>query len=149
LYCRQVDIINLKKAIFNSFENDSKIFDFYDPTSTSTTISEIVEDIITKIIDWQNGQNKLICYEVLIENKIVGFFVENSEYLISFGLNIEFRKRQYLREFFKLIKKQIKTPFKSILWSKNVRAIKWLQKMGMKIENNNIFMEHFITELKN
>ena len=85
---------------------------------------------------------------LMIFYSLIGFFVITNETLISFGLNIKYRKKDELECFFSFIKKMMQIGFRCILWNKNVRAIKWLINMGMVIENNNTpYMGDYITTL--
>lgn len=129
----------LKDAINLSFQNDKKIMEFYDPDVKVESLEDIVEDVSAKILT--HGTCSYI--GVLDKNKVVGFFVYKEGQLISFGLSVEYRIRKYLREFFKLIKTELRGHFMVFLWNKNIRGIKYLNKHGMEIINKN----NYITQL--
>ena len=76
-------------------------------------------------------------------NNIIGYFVYTDKQLISFGLNIEYRQRKYLRSFFALIRTELGKGFCCWLHSVNIRGVRWLQKNGMIITKSN----HLLTQL--
>jgi hypothetical protein len=144
---RIVKYENLKNAIKIAFDEDKKIFEFYDPNSDVANLDEIVEDIYNKIDGYKEFSGGIIAMEVYEKNKLIGYFVYNNKMLISFGLNIAYRQRKYFKEFFNLMKITLGKGFSCMLWSKNIRAIKWLMKMGMMPIKENDFNGNFVTIL--
>lgn len=138
---------NLKKAIRVAFDEDSKIFEFYDPNKSVSTLDEIVEDIYSKGDSYKGLSEGVIAIEVYEKGKLIGYFFFNNKMLISFGLNVAYRQRKHLKEFFNLIKITIGKGFSCLLWSKNIRAIKYLIKMGMMPINETEFNGNFVTTL--
>lgn len=129
----------LRDAIRIAFDNDKDIYSLYDPNVKVESLEEIVDNISAKILDY--GDCKYI--GVFENNKLIGYFVYKEDRLISFSLNIEYRIRKYLREFFRLIKSAIKGHFNVFLWNINIRGIKYLVKQGMKV----IYKNNEITQL--
>lgn len=127
----------LKDAVKIAFYEDKDIFKFFDPTVEVKGLDELVENILQKILTY--GEN---CFYVGVYEKeaLIGYFVYKDKQLISFSLSVEYRTRKYLRDFFRLIRTEIKGHFMVLLWSKNIRAIKYLIKHGMQEINrgNNI-----------
>jgi len=130
---KQISYNQLRKAIEVSFNNDNFIFDFYDPNTKVENIEEIVNDVLKKI----NTYEIPFYFGVYDKEKLIGYFVYKENQLISFALAKEYRVRKYLREFFKIIKNQIKGHFMCLLWKKNIRASKYLLKNKMEIINEN------------
>ena len=130
---KQISYNQLRKAIEVSFNNDNFIFDFYDPNSKVENLTEIVDDILNKI----NTYEKPFYFGIYDKEKLIGYFVYKESQLISFALAKEYRVRKYLREFFKIIKNQIKGHFSCVLWAKNTRAIKYLLKHKMEVIKQN------------
>jgi len=144
---KKVPYETIQKAIKVAFDEDKKIFEFYDPNKNVTTLDEIVKDIYNKGEGFCKLSNDVIAIEVYEKNKLIGYFFYNKKMLISFGLNVAYRQRKYLKEFFSLIKTTIGKDFSCLLWSKNIRAIKYLIKMGMIPINETEFNGNFVTTL--
>ena len=123
----------LPEAIKVSFEKDKDIYDLYDPNVKVENIEDIVKDIYKKL-----GENELYYKGVYEKGRLVGYFAYNAQrqILISFALNVEYRQRKYLKEFYSLIKREI-GKFDCYLYMRNIRAINWLKKMGMQAEGFN------------
>lgn len=144
---KKVPYETIKKAIRVAFDEDKKIFDYYDPNSKASNLDEIVDDIYTKIDGYKDLSGGIVAIEIYEKNKLIGYFVTNSKMLVSFGINIAYRQRKYLKEFFNLIKTTLGKGFSCMLWSKNIRAIKYLFKMGMLPIKENDFNGNFVTIL--
>jgi hypothetical protein len=132
-----------KEAIKTSFINDEYIFHAYNPTVKVETIGDIIKDISTRINeDVSNAEIK----GVYDKNILVGYYVFDLPHktLVSFGLNVGYRKRKYLKELWSLIRADLKGKFQAFLWSRNLRACKWLQKNGMKIVAADNLLTHLI-----
>lgn len=128
---------HLEPAVRIAFENDKDIFKFYDKNVVVTTLDELVDDIVAKLKDYADVFPDTAFKIVVDKNKTVGYIVFKEDTLISFGLSVEYRQRKYLNEFFALIKKELRGRFVVMLWSRNIRAVKWLMKNGLKILDTN------------
>lgn len=128
----------LLNAIKISFEGDDDILKFYDPNENPKNIKDIVEDIGSKILEYEGA----IYRGVYDGKKLVGYFVYIDNVLISFALNIKYRVKEWLDFLYESIKKELGL-FICCLWNTNKRAIKWLQKNNMKIN----YFDNNITEL--
>lgn len=127
----------LEKAVRIAFDNDKEMFKMYDKNVVVTTTDELVADIMRKIKDYPAVYPDTVFKIVVDKSKPVGYIVFKQETLISFGLCMEYRKRKYLNEFFGLIKKDLRGHFCCTLWSRNIRAVKWLLRNGLKIYDTN------------
>lgn len=123
----------LREATRVAFDEDKKIFDFFDRNVKVTTIEEIVDNVIKKISTYERALYR----GVYFKGALIGYYVYEGNSLVSFGLNSGFRTRPLLRKFFSLIKKDMVKPFFCVLWSRNIRAVKWLIKMGLTINDSN------------
>lgn len=130
---KEITYDQLEAAIRIAFLNDRDIFKFYDKNVIVTNLDELSNDIMEKIKGYPEAKFMAI-YE---KDKLIGYFVYMDGTLISFGLNVEYRVRKSLRDFFKHIKKTIKGRFYCTLWSRNIRAVKYLMKQGMQIIDTN------------
>jgi hypothetical protein len=119
----------LEEAIKISFKDDKFAIELYDPNVVVTSVDEIADDIIRKVKEHGKVQMKGI-YD---KNKLVGYFIRGGGMLISFGISVEYRLRQFKRGLFDIIKKDFKGMFVCFLWSKNIRGIRYLEKHGMKV----------------
>jgi len=138
LIIRDILYEDLLKAIKIAFEGDNDIFKFYDPNENPKNIKDIVEDIGSKILEYEGG----IYRGVYDDKNLVGYFVYIDNVLISFALNIKYRVKEWLDFLYESIKKELGL-FICCLWNTNKRAIKWLQKNNMKIN----YFDNNITEL--
>lgn len=118
----------LHEALNIAFKDDKDIYKYFDPNVNVEKVEDIVSDIEKKVKEFGDSVVMKGIYE---KGKLVGYFVFLNDLLISFALNVAFRTRSYLRKFFDIIKKEIGHHFVCFLWTRNIRAIKWLLKMGM------------------
>lgn len=131
----------LQEAIRIAFTEDKELPKFYDPNKNLSSIEEIVDDVSGKIKSHDNGE--LVLMGVYEKNNLIGYFVFKNKLLISFSINVQYRTRHNLRAFFRLMKSELRNGFGAMLWTKNVRAIKWLTKNGMKT----VFHNEQVTQL--
>lgn len=144
---KTISYSQLSGAIKAAFTDDKDLLSLYDPNVPVTSIEEIVSDILAKALS--HGEN-VVYKQVFVNNQLSGYFFYKERMLISFGINKEYRKRQYTRDFFRTIKREMGSHLTCILWSKNVRAIKYLLKMGMQIGVKDfVFNGHLLTQLIN
>lgn len=129
----------LEKAIKISFEGDKEVLSIYDPNVVVNSADDIAVDILRKVKDHGEVQIK----GVYDKNKLIGYFIRRGGMLISFGISMEYRLRQFKRGLFDIIKKDFRGMFICFLWSKNVRAIRYLEKNGMKVMQT----DHQLTKL--
>jgi hypothetical protein len=125
---RLVNIEELKEYIEIAFSNDTEIVDYFDPKydlSKWEDASGIVYDKIC--LDY--SQCKLTVLE--INGNKAGYFVYNDNLLISFGLNIQYRNNEELGRMWNIIRSKVGEFFQCVLFSRNTRAIKWLNRCGM------------------
>ena len=113
------------------------MFKFYDKKADVTTLDELVSDVVRKVKDYFEVFPDTVFKVVIEKGKTIGYIVFKEATLISFGLAIEYRQRKYLNEFFSLIKKELRGRFVCMLWSRNIRAVKFLMKNGLKILDTN------------
>jgi hypothetical protein len=122
-----------EKAIRVAFDDDADVYKLYDPKVPVQNVDDIIRDIVLKVRTYENAVYK----GVFEKDKLIGYYVYEDNSLVSFGLNIQYRVRNYLREFFGIIKKELTKPFFCVLHSRNVRAVKFLLKHGCSVNNTN------------
>lgn len=122
-----------EQALYIVFESDDRIYKLYDPKVIVNNTDDIVRDIVLKVRTYENAVYK----GIFEKGKLIGYYVYEDNSLVSFGLNPQYRVRNYLREFFGIIKKELTRPFFCVLHSRNVRAVKYLIKQGCEINHSN------------
>ena len=132
---KKINIIELPIFINAAFENDEELIGLYDKSVEVETIEDICINVFEKIASL-SGSTEL--RGVSIDGNNIGFFVFNPGYLISFGINVEYRNKKVLSDFWALIKKELGGTFQCALFSVNVRGINWLKKCGMNIIFENL-----------
>ena len=140
---KKINSIEFQKAIRVAFDKDEKIYSMYCPNVKVENIDDIVKDISHRI--WK-GEGRATINGVYEKGELIGYYVYRDHLLISFGLNVKYRVRKYLREFYSSIKKELGGHFTCFLWSKNIRGIKWLIKNGMGIVEQNNLITQLITD---
>jgi len=132
----------LNDAIRIAFENDEDLLSFYDPNKQLNSIEEIISDVAAKIKTHDNGE---LVIRGIYEGTygLMGYFVFKNRLLISFGMDVKYRNKRCLKTFWKIIKREMNDEVACMLWSKNIRAIKWLAKNGMKV----LFANEQVTQL--
>ena len=133
---KKIPYKELKPSIYAAFNGDKAIFSLYDPNVSVSTINELTEDVMRKIKEW----GELNYYAVYEKNKLIGYFVNLKNQLISFGISVRYRVKKYLKVFFEIIKGELGNDFFVLLWQRNVRAKKWLLKNNLVVSfsDNNI-----------
>lgn len=125
--------------IDKAFLGDEKIYEFFDPTATVKNHDDIINNVSDKILEYEDlfegfafhgFDNGYVCY-------MPGM-------LFSFGINVSERKTNRLWD---EITKCLNGDFVCLLWSKNTRAINWLVKNGVVIEDEFEYENNKITKL--
>lgn len=142
MYSHLITYKTLKNAISVAFTGDAKIIQFYDPNKQVNSVDEIVDDIYEKVKGHDDGNLQL--HGVYEKGETIGYFVFRGKLLISFSVNVKYRTRSYLKAFFQVIRYCLTGTFTCVLWSRNVRAIKWLVKMGMEVCSHNELITQLI-----
>ncbi len=127
---KNIHIEELKEYIDETFYGDDEILNCYDKTVPVTRITDVCESVFTKI---ESLQQSAEIRGIEIGGMKVGYFVFHPSVLLSFGINSEYREKEYLIDFWETINTELGGTFQVALFSYNRRAINWLQKCGMKI----------------
>lgn len=141
MIAKEINSEEFKKAIRIGFEKDNAIYPLYNPNIQVSTVDEIVEDIFNRI---KADVRDIIVKGVYDKDKLIGYYVCDEKTLVSFALNVEYRKRKYLHAFWDLIRKDLRGMFQAFMWTRNQRGIKWLQKNNMKIVAADNLLTHLI-----
>lgn len=125
-----INISDLKPFIDIAFEFDREVINIYDKNHKVETTSDVCENIYNKI---KNEYETSTIVGIKKDGVNIGYFVTLNRLLISFGLNIEYRDKEHLKEFFSLIKEHFAGTFQCVLYSYNLKGIGWLKRCGMKM----------------
>lgn len=122
----------LKQCILKAFSGDKKLIEKYHIRGDS--LNDCVVDTFNKILD--ESQNTTLDWYGVYDDEEgeIGFVVISKAFdvLYSFGLNINYREN-YSSLFFDDISKLFDDCFRCGLWSKNTRAIEYLERHGMEV----------------
>lgn len=124
---------DLYECVYSAFAGDKDLVDKYHIVGES--LDDCVRDTYNKIVE-ASKDITLEWYAVTDDAKIIGFVVISLAHkvLYSFGLNIKYRQN-YSDIMFTEISQLFDSEFICLLWNKNARAIKYLERNGMRIEN--------------
>lgn len=137
---KKINNEQFKEAIRISFTADDKIFKMYCPFVKVTNMDDIICDIYGRVI---KDVNAAVIKGVYNGEELIGYYVYHGKTLVSFALNMKYRTRKYLKEFFGIIRKDLRGDWQCFLWTANQRGISWLVKNKMKV----IAQDHLITHL--
>ncbi len=130
-----IAIDELMDYINSAFESDDELVDIYDPSVKVSSVKEVCENVYEKI---ESLIDPCSLIGVSIDGDKAGYFAYSHNMLISFGLNKKYRNREYLIEFWGMIKDELGDSFQCALFSVNKRGIDWLKRQGMEILFENI-----------
>lgn len=125
----------MKEYIYIALEDDDEIIDFFDPNIPVSSPREAAERIYQKLLaNYPGAEFRPLKYE----GQEIGYFAWLPGLLISFGVNIHYRKKKVLTAVWDMITETIGTDFSCILYTRNRRAINWLQRCGMQVFGENL-----------
>lgn len=119
------------KNIYEFFGGDEELMDYYDPTSSCKNRDEIIMEIYQKLVEHAKARP---CEFVRDD---MGYIFYSDGLLISFCVKPEHRNSEDLSYFGNLIKSKVGQHFKCFLFNINEKAIKFLERIGMKQVDSN------------
>lgn len=141
MIAKSINNNQFKEAIRVAFTADEGIYSLYCPHVKVKCVDDIVQDISHRICGETKGATIKGVFE---KNELVGYYVYENHTLISFALSVQYRTRKYLNNLFSLIRSDLKGGMQSFMWTRNVRAIRYLCKQGMKIGKRDELITHLI-----
>ena len=133
----KISNFELRGLVEIAYRGDSDLLDKFwgDDFSLEEAINETM---------WMIGEVAKVAameyFVVLKDDEEIGYVCKIPNNLHSFGVNINYRTKENLSEFWERVKEVMGDSFICMLFPQNVRAINWLKKMGMVevegVENN-------------
>ncbi len=129
--------------IYEFFKDDEDLLLYFDPQSKAKDNAEASMEVYHKLLEYSKEGG---CYFKRCGNIGYIFFKKapiwekafgRKNVLISFCVKPEFRTRYYLTYFSKFIKKNLGSHFVCCLYTKNSRALNFLERLGMKKQESN------------
>lgn len=130
LKINRVSKVKLRGIIELSFEGDTDLIEKYHSVGISKDAS--IDETMKRIDDISKMQ-KCSFFDVRFCGKSIGYFVIFDKFLFSFCINIRYRKKDILLEWWGEVKKQLGEEFGTMLFNKNEPAIEFLKRQGMKV----------------
>lgn len=118
------------KNISDYFAGDN-LLEYYDPTSKVKTHEQAVMEIYQKLVEHSRERK---CNFIRDE---IGYIFHAGNLLISFCVKKRCRNSENLAYFGNLIKSRLGQHFDCFLFTKNKKAIGFLERIGMKKEEEN------------
>lgn len=121
------------KLIELAFLGDSELLEKYH--AVNDNMQDSIEHTIERI-DVCSMAYELKFYKVEVDGESAGFFVIGDNFLYSFGLNLRFRKKEILLQWWAMVCRELKPNFICMMNKKNTRGINFLKRQGMIIISN-------------
>lgn len=125
----KVNIEQLEEYVELVYRGDKDLLNTYH-INPPYTLKEGVKETMDAIRN-VSEQTETACFGVLENGEKIGYICSFINNLYSFGLNIEKRTKETLKEFWNKIVDVIGSEFICVLYKNNTRAINWLIKCGM------------------
>jgi len=131
---KKISVNELPKLIQLTYEGDAELFQYL--PGNHTNYMTCVNGELLNIYELAKDK-RLRYYKVIYQKKPIGYFVTFENHLYSFSINIKFRKKDILLDWWKELKKTLNKGFSCHLEERNERAIKFLEKNNMKVVDKN------------
>ena len=133
----KISNFELRDLVEIAYRGDSDLLDKY--WGDDFSLEEAVNETMWMINEVAK-EAPMEYFVVLKDDEEIGYVCKIPNNLYSFGININYRTKDNLSEFWERVKDVMADGFICMLFPQNVRAIKWLKKMGMieveGVENN-------------
>jgi hypothetical protein len=124
----------LKQIVQDVFKNDIPLIEKYHLVN-----GDLKEAVLSTLVNILENTEflELEYYKVMVGDVIGGYLcisrTDKIRMLYSFAIDVRFRNRDVHRDWWNEIQKLMGGSFKAGLWTKNERAIEFLQKCGMYV----------------
>lgn len=130
LTIKKITTFELPKMVQIAYEGDEELLDKYHVEKFN--LEEAVESTVF-MVDLTSEQVPMRYFKVEKDDEPIGYIVTFQNNLYSFGINIKYRTKEVLIQFWEYIKDILGESFICMLYPNNSRAIEWLEKCGMEI----------------
>jgi hypothetical protein len=130
----EIELYQIKRYVTIAFCGDHDLVHKYHIVNGRLT--DCVESTVKQITI--TSKDYVLRYYALFYNSLpIGFTVISvvSKLLYSFGINIMYRKKEIIKEWFDFLKSMLSNGITCILHNKNTRTIDFLVRNGLKIES--------------
>lgn len=134
-----VELIEIEKGdlpwlVYVAYKDDKDLWNKYH-VEKLTLVDAVVSTL--KMVEISAAEMELNYYKVRMEDENIGYVVVSGNHLYSFGINIHWRTKEILKEWWELVTGILGESFTCLLFSNNERAIKYLKNRGMEIKWQN------------
>jgi len=124
----KITIFELRVLVEISYRGDIDLLDKY--WGDDFNLEEAVNETMF-MVKTVNEETEVECYAVVLNDEEIGYVCKIPNNLYSFGININYRKKDVLIEFWDKVKELMEEGFICMLYPQNERAINFLKKQGM------------------
>lgn len=126
---KKISRIEVWSLVELSYQGDDDLFEKYHVAKMRfEDCVKCTIDMIEKVAREKN----LVCYKIMFNKKAIGYMITFTDFLYSYAINIKFRKKNILTEWWKQVRKIMGRQFATGLYENNTRAIEFLKKQGMQ-----------------
>jgi hypothetical protein len=130
IYVKKIQLKELPELVKFSYEDDNDLFEKYHVAKMD--LHRCV--MSTLVMIGETARNyQLQYYKVMDNKKAIGYFIIFNECLYSFAINIHYRTKKVLTNWWKHVLRVLGTHFMCSLNANNSRALKFLERQGMKV----------------
>jgi hypothetical protein len=133
IYVKKIELKELPELVELSYKDDTDLFEKYHVAKMD--LHRCV--MSTLVMIGETARNyPLEYYKVLKGKKPIGYFIIFNECLYSFAINIHYRTKVVLKNWWRHVLEILGKHFMCSLNANNTRAVKFLERQGMKVISN-------------
>lgn len=117
--------------IHEAFKGDWQLINTYHLVNGS--LIDCVKSTFTEIDKFSSGPDKVEYYGIYLDGKTIGFTVVGENFLLSFGINIQYRTKEIVMQWWNMVCMMLNKAFVTWLFKKNTRAIDFCKRNGMEV----------------
>jgi len=130
---KKITKFELKEYVEIAYKGDAELLSKY--WGENFSFEDAVNETLNSV-ELTSSEVDMKFFSVYEKEEIIGYICCFQNNLYSFAINIEYRTKELLIEFWNKIKEAVGDSFICLLYPQNDRAIKWLMKCGMvEVEN--------------
>lgn len=125
----EINEFELKKYVEAAYQGDEDLLNYYHIDKYD--FDGAVKETLNMIEQTSVGVN-MKYFGVQIHDEKIGYICAFQNNLYSFGVNIKYRNKWVLIDFWENIKTILGNNFMTVLYPNNTRAINWAKRCGMQ-----------------